>query len=285
MQRERVADDIFVFTSDLYAQVTASLVRTDEGAVLIDTLVFPEETLLLRRFIETRLGLTVKYVINTHFHADHTTGTCFFPEATVVSHALCRQYLDTRGRDSMVRLKASSPDMQDVELVLPTMVFETGVLELHVGGKTFQMWHTPGHSLDSIVCLLKEERVLFAADTLMPIPYFVDGSYDAFLRSLEGLRNGNYENVIQGHGEVILRGEVEEKIENDIRYLHKLAELVDAAWASKSPEKALAAITLEKCGKSRILLNGAVEQLHRNNVQSLANQRRPPAPDDGMIEA
>lgn len=273
MQRERVADDIYVFISDLYVQVTASLVRTSEGIVLIDTLVFPEETLLLKRFIENRLNMPVKYVINTHFHADHTTGTCFFPDATVVSHSLCRHFLDTRGRESMARLKASSPDMRDIELVLPTMVFDEGVLELHIGGKTFQLWHTPGHSPDSIVCHVKEERVLFAADTLMPIPYFVDGSYDAFLRSLESLRNGNYENVVQGHGEVILRGEIEEKIESDIRYLHKLADLVDNALDSKTPDKALSAITLEKCGKSRILLNGAVEQLHRNNVHALANQR------------
>jgi glyoxylase-like metal-dependent hydrolase (beta-lactamase superfamily II) len=274
MQRERVADDIYVFTSDLYVQVTASVIVTSEGVVLIDTLVFPEETQMMRRFIENRLGAKVRYVVNTHFHADHTTGTCFFPDATVVSHALCRQYLDTRGRESLQRLKDSSPDMRDVELVLPNLVFEDGTLELTVGNKTFQLWHTPGHSLDSIVCLLKEERVLFAADTLMPIPYFVDGSYDAFLTSLEGLRNGNYENVIQGHGEVILRGEIEEKIENDIFYLHKLGELVDNALDSKTPEKALTAISLEKCGKSRILLNGAVEQLHRNNVQTLANQRR-----------
>ena len=45
MQRERVADDIYVFTSDLYAQVTAGVIMTSEGAVVIDTLAYPEETL------------------------------------------------------------------------------------------------------------------------------------------------------------------------------------------------------------------------------------------------
>ena len=44
MQRERVTDDIFVFTSTLYAQVTAGVVVTDEGAVVIDTLIYPDET-------------------------------------------------------------------------------------------------------------------------------------------------------------------------------------------------------------------------------------------------
>ena len=273
MQRERVADDIYVFTSDLYAQVTAGVIMTSEGAVVIDTLAYPEETLLMKRFIEARLGTTVRYVINTHFHADHSTGTCFFKGARVISHALCRELLDTRGRSSLEKSKAAN-EMRDVELVLPDIVFSGGAFTLHIGNKTFQFWSTPGHSIDSIVCHVKEDRVLFAADTLMPIPYFVDGNYDDFVISLMGLRNGNYENVIQGHGEIILRGEVEEKIQTDIDYLHKLRLAVDAALANPFPDVALEAIDIESCGKSRILLNGAIAQLHRQNVLTLAAQRR-----------
>ncbi len=273
MQRERVADDIYVFTSDLYAQVTAGVVMTSEGAVVIDTLAYPEETLLMKRFIEARLGTSVRYVINTHFHADHSTGTCFFKGARVISHALCRELLDTRGRTSLEKSKAAN-EMRDVELVLPDIVFSGGMFTLHIGNKTFQFWSTPGHSIDSIVCHVKEDRVLFAADTLMPIPYFVDGNYDDFVISLTALRNGNYENVIQGHGEIILRGEVEEKIQTDIDYLHKLRSAVDAALTNPFPDAALEAIDIESCGKSRILLNGAIAHLHRQNVITLAAQRR-----------
>ncbi len=274
MQRERVADDIYVFTSDLYAQVTAGVIMTGDGAIVIDTLAYPEETLNMKRFIEARLGTTVRYVINTHFHADHSTGTCFFKGARVVSHALCRQLLDTRGRIGLKNAKANSAEMRDVELILPDIVFDDGPLTLHLGDKTLQLWLTPGHSADSIVCLVKEDRVLFAADTLMPIPFFVDGNYDDFLASLRSLQNGNFENVIQGHGEVILRGEIEEKIQADIEYLQKLRQAVDGVLANNAGDSALEAIDIESCGKSRILLNGMVEQLHRQNVFALANQRR-----------
>lgn len=274
MQRERVSDDIYVFTSDLYAQVTAGVIVTTEGAIVIDTLAYPEETLAMKRFIESRLGTTVRYVINTHFHADHSVGTCFFKGAHVISHARCRQLLDTRGREGLENAKANGPELRDVDLVLPDIVFDGGSLNLHIGNKAFQLWLTPGHSQDSVVCLVKEDRVLFAADTLMPIPYFVDGSYDDFLVSLASLQNGNFENVVQGHGEIILRGEIEEKVETDIEYLIKLRKAVDAALEGRSPDKALQAITIESCGKSRILLNGMVEPLHRQNVLSLAAQRR-----------
>ncbi|NDJ63244.1 MAG: MBL fold metallo-hydrolase, partial [Chloroflexi bacterium] len=85
MQRERVAEDIFVFISERYAQVTASVVLTTAGVVLFDTLLYPEETRQIQRFVEERLRSTVRYVINSHFHADHTAGTCFFHEAQVIA--------------------------------------------------------------------------------------------------------------------------------------------------------------------------------------------------------
>ncbi|PJF33132.1 MAG: hypothetical protein CUN57_02960, partial [Phototrophicales bacterium] len=117
-------ENIFVFRSDQYAQVTAGVVVTSVGAVLIDTLLYPDESLKIKRFVEERLGTTVRYVINTHFHADHTTGTCFFPDAEVISHRLCRELLDTRGRESLERMQASSPEFRSVELVLPNIVFD-----------------------------------------------------------------------------------------------------------------------------------------------------------------
>ncbi|MBC7870141.1 MAG: MBL fold metallo-hydrolase [Chitinophagaceae bacterium] len=277
MQRERVTDDIYVFTSDLYAQVTAGVVITSQGAVLIDTLVYPEETKAIKRFVMERLGVEIKVVINTHYHADHTTGTCFFDGAQVIAHERCRTLLDQRGRESLERARAAtntnSKDMLDVTLVLPTLIFDKS-LTFYLGDKTFKLWSTPGHSPDSIVCLVEGEQVLFAADTVMPIPYFVDGAYDDFLLSLEGLQSGSFETIIQGHGEVILRGEVEEKIQSDIDYLRKLRQLVDKALLSQTSDIALNEIDIEDCGKSRIPINGMVQQLHRQNVQTLAEQRR-----------
>jgi len=276
MQRERVTENIYVFTSDLYVQVTASVIVTEAGIVVIDTLLYPEETEQIWQFIETRLKQPVRFVINTHHHADHTTGTSHFEGAIVVAHRLCRNILNTRGRDSLERLKASSVDMEDVELVLPDIVFDDH-MSFQLGGKTFHLEHSPGHSDDSITVWIEEDNLLFAADTVMSLPYFVDGNFDDFLASLHKLSTRSFENIIQGHGEIILRGEVNKKIKSDIDYLEKLKIAVDKALASSSsPEKvkkALASIKVGACGKSHILLNGAVEQLHYQNVLSLGEER------------
>src|SRR5579862_7319316 len=146
MQRDRVADDTYVFTSEIYAQVTAGALITSRGAVLIDTLLYPSETRSIKTFLEDRLGCPITYVINTHYHADHTYGTCLFPHATVVSHSLCYDLLDTRGREGLAQAQGSFSEFNALEVILPNMLFSDGVLNLQVGDKTLQLWHTPGHS-------------------------------------------------------------------------------------------------------------------------------------------
>lgn len=276
MQRERITDHIFVFRSDQYAQVTAGLVLTRDGAVLIDTLLYPEETMLIRRFVEDGLGAKVAFVINTHFHADHTTGTCFFPGAQVLAHRLCRDMLDARGRESLKQLKDNAVEFSAVELVLPTITFEDE-MALEIGGTNFKLRESLGHSPDSIVCLLEEEEVLFAADTVMPIPYFVDGNFVDFTESLKRLLDRDYENIVQGHGDIILRGEVPEKITSDLEYLRLLEEAVTIAL-DKGLKDIENQVTLAQCGKSHVLLNGIVQQLHQHNIRALVNRYQTHSP-------
>jgi len=277
VQRERVTEDVFVFTSDLYVQVTAGVVATTQGADVIDTLLYPEETRQIKRFIEERLRMPVQYVVNTHHHADHTMGTCFLNPRHVVAHRQCREFLDTRMRESLRRSQAESPDFADVRIVLPDMVFDHD-LRITVGNKTLLLQHMPGHSADSVTCYIEEDGVLFAGDTVMSIPHFVDGDYDDLLRSLQSLAGRTYEHILQGHGELILRGEVEERLQDDIIYLKKLyaavAKVLTTTTSDAELKRALTSIKVSACGKSHVLLNGDVEHLHQQNVFTLAERLR-----------
>ena len=273
MRRERVSDDIYVFTSDLYAQVTASAVVTREGIVVIDTLPFPVETQEMIDYL-TELGQgPIKYLVNTHWHGDHTNGNCVFDDSVeLVCHKRCQLAMDEFGPASLAESQETTPLLEEVELRIPDVVFESGEMVLHVGNKSVEMALTPGHTFDSIVAYVREDKVLIAADTVMPVPYFVWGSRHEFKESLEFLLEYNLESIVQGHGEVLLRGEIPRAIESSIEYLDTLEQKVMEVIEKGKGTHALEKLTIERCGKSRIPLNGLVQDLHRANVYALYDE-------------
>jgi glyoxylase-like metal-dependent hydrolase (beta-lactamase superfamily II) len=273
IHRERVADDVYTFQSDVYAQVNAGAVIGQDWAVVIDTLAFPEETLAIRDFIEEELKRKVRYVINTHYHADHSWGNCFFPGAYILSHDLCRVNLEKYGQKSLDRALESDNIFQKTQIVLPHLTLNTGILELIVGEKTLQFIDLPGHSEDGIGIYLVEDEVLFSGDVWMPIPHIVDGDPDVMRESLNKIEDLTIENVVQGHGEVILRGEVSSSIVDRIAYLDKIQKIVEESAQDEYPGEYLKEKTIEICGKSRILLGGAAEEIHQQNLRHLYHKK------------
>ncbi len=274
MLRERVSDDIYVFTSEVYAQVTAGVVTYPDGAVLIDTLAFPFETAQIKDFVEKRLGTHVKYLIYTHYHADHTNGAYLFPGVQVIGHRLSREKLDTVGRKGLARARESSPELANAEIVLPELLLDEGALLLHLGKKTIELKPAPGHAADSISVLLKEDRILFAGDMMMPIPHIVDGDLDALIQSLHTIPAMGLENVVQGHGELVLRGEIDDAVRSNLKYLECIRRKVESLLKRNRPREAVREIDIESCGKSRIPLNGLVTQLHTANLLALYDRMK-----------
>ncbi|MGB2955437.1 MAG: MBL fold metallo-hydrolase [Anaerolineales bacterium] len=273
IHRERVADDVYTFQSDVYAQVNAGAVIGQEWAVVIDTLAFPDETLAIREFIEEELKRNVRYVINTHYHADHSWGNCFFPGAYVLSHALCRKNLEKFGERSLTGALETDKVFQKTQIILPHLTIDSGFLELIVGDKTLRFIELPGHSDDGIGVYIVEDEVLFAGDVWMPIPHIVDGDPDTMRESLRKIESLTIENVVQGHGEVILRGEVYTSIEDRITYLDTIQKIADEASEDDFPGEYLKEKTIEICGKSRILLGGAAEEIHQQNLRHLYHKK------------
>jgi cyclase len=269
IHRERVADNVYTFQSDIYAQVNAGAVIGQDWAVVIDTLAFPDETLAIREFIEEDLKRKVRYVINTHYHADHSWGNCFFPGAYVLSHDLCRDQLAKFGEKSLQAAAKMDKVFRKTQIVLPHLTLQDGILELIIGDKTLRFIDLPGHSPDGIGVYVVEDEVLFAGDVWMPIPHIVDGDSDIMRDSLRKIGTLVLENVVQGHGEVILRGEVGSSIEDRLDYLDTIQQIVMEAAHDEFPGEYLKEKDVEECGKSRILLSGAVEEIHQQNLRHL----------------
>jgi cyclase len=272
MHRERVSENVFWFQSEIYAQVTAGVVAGPQWAVVIDTLALPDETLSIREFIEHELNVPVRYVINTHYHADHTWGNCFFPGATVIAHARCRELLEERGIPSLEAAKKQNPALRQVKIVLPQMTFVDGELTLRVGKKNLILSLALGHSQDGIAVLVEEDRILFAGDAFMPLPYIVDGDIDESMATIKRIGRMGLENIVQGHGDVILRGEIDAAVKENLNYLAAIKRAVKAASRRKNAVELLENITIEDCGKSRVYLGGLAQTLHQRNLYALLQQ-------------
>lgn len=272
MQRERVSENVYWFQSDVYAQVTAGVVAGLQWAVVIDTLAVPDETLAMRAFIEEELNVPVRYIINTHYHADHSWGNFFFPGATIISHSLCRQLMLERGPTALEAAKRQNPAFKQSKIVLPHLTFDNGEVALRVGKKNLVLMLAPGHSADGIAILVEEDRVLFAGDAFLPLPYIVDGNLDELIATMKKIGKMGLENIVQGHGDIILRGEIENAIKENIAYLACIRKAVRAASRRKNPAEALGAIDVDSCGKSRVILSGLSEELHRRNLLALYRQ-------------
>jgi cyclase len=268
MQRERVTEDVFVFISSMYAEVSAAVVITPDGAVVIDTLPFPEETVHVREFAQRRCPKGVRYVINTHHHADHVYGSYLFPEAELIAHRLCRDILLKVGEESLAQAKAQTASLADVELRIPGLVFDVDLL-LRLGEKTIHLLHAPGHTPDGVMVHLREDKVLVASDILTPVPLIVRGDADEMIKTLRGIKALNLENVIQGHGGVLLRGEIDESVDASIAYIRTIRKRVKAIVDKGLPRSELASIDIEECGRSRIPLGGLVQRLHLANLEFL----------------
>jgi len=269
MHRERVSENVFWFQSEVYAQVTAGVVAGPQWAVVIDTLALPDETLAIREFIERELSVPVRYVINTHYHADHAWGNCFFPGATVVAHAKCRDLLLERGEPSLESAKKQNPNLRQVKIVPPQMTFLDGEMTLRVGKKNLIIAPAYGHSEDGISVLVEEDRILFAGDSFMPIPYIVDGDIDENITSIKKVARMGLENIVQGHGDIILRGEIDAAVKENLNYLNAIKKSVRSIARKKNADELVEEITIESCGKSRVYLGGLARNLHQRNLHAL----------------
>ncbi|MDQ7028743.1 MAG: MBL fold metallo-hydrolase [Ardenticatenia bacterium] len=280
MRRERISEDIHIFTSELYAQVTATAIFTDEGAIVIDTLPFPEESRAMAEFVYSHSQRGVRFVINTHFHADHVYGNYLFQDAVIIAHRQCRQKLLEIGERSLRAAKEETPELAEVELVIPNIVFDHE-MGLRLGHRILRLIHLPGHTEDGIGVLVEGDRILISGDAVMPLPYFAWGDRLQLRHTLQRIREMNLESIIQGHGDVLLRGEIPEVLDRHIHYLDCIKEYVAELVNQGQSRAALKHSIPESCGESSIPLDGLVRQLHYANLLRLYEDMT----DQGSIEA
>jgi glyoxylase-like metal-dependent hydrolase (beta-lactamase superfamily II) len=155
------------------------------------------------------------------------------------------------------------------------LVFNEGML-IRLGDKTVHIFNSPGPSPEVCCVHVREDKVLFASDLMMPVPLIAGPFTDAevYKRSLANLHDYNLESIVQGHGDILLRGEVTSSINASIKYLNDIEAIVEEMMDAGETKHDLLRQDIERFGRSRIPLGGLVQQFHSQNLLHLWEKAR-----------
>ena len=206
-----------VFTETKVRGCNPSYVTTSDGVVVIDTPQLPTRAVQMRKDAEAHGP--IRYVINTEHHVDHIFGNYYFKGAGEVVHhqgvydlfmvvfpeldpfAYAKEAIPTDDPDGA----AIFPDRDEfyADLNRGDIVF-TGDLTLRVGGHTFELLHTPGHTPGQVAVYVPEERLVFTGDTVFSEcqTWLMSSDVSQWFTALDRIAELDVDQVVPGHGPV-----------------------------------------------------------------------------------
>ncbi len=236
-----------VFTHTGLRGSNPSFVVTSDGVVAIDTPQLPSRAVEWRREAESHGP--IRYLINTEHHVDHIFGNYFFKGsgAAVVNHRELWNRFMVPGPEidpfdyAHEALPADDPDG---EAIFParddyyrdpnkgSIVF-TGDVSLSVGGHTFELLHTPGHTPGQTTVHVPEERVAFTGDTLFSgcQTWLMTSDVDQWVAALDRIRGLDVDFLVPGHGPVVTKQYLDVQRSHLLAWKSAVADAVANGWS------------------------------------------------------
>ncbi len=194
-----VHDDLYVIHNE-FVPGNATALITDEGVLLIDDK-FERDYSNMVELLRSVTDQPVRFVINTHYHGDHSGSNARFQAAgaEIVS--------SERARLKMVEFDQSG---------LPVFTIED-FGRIHIGGKEIELYQFGrAHTDGDVVVYFRDYRLLVAGDlftyggaTPQLIDYAGGGSAKDWTRTLDRILRLDFDTVIPGHGTVTTRAEMQ----------------------------------------------------------------------------
>jgi len=193
----------------------AGFVVTDEGVVVFDALGTPALGNALLQKIRSVTDKPVKYVVVSHYHADHIYGLQAFrdqTDAVIVAQEKALDYTAEGNLDDEAagprleqRRQALAPWVnENTRIVMPGFAFKVAA-EMRIGKHQLQMIYAgPAHSMSDMMMLVLPERVLFAGDIVQNgrVPFMSSGAVNTknWLHALSSVGQLQPQFIIPGHG-------------------------------------------------------------------------------------
>lgn len=247
----------------------AAIIDLGETTLVVDTFTTIQAAEDLQDAAMFLTGNPVSYVINTHWHSDHTSGNqVFTPKAQIISTSATHQIMATFGKTRLAQ-QLSNPesiyqaideaekkiqqetdeklkkemqwenasDREYMEILpnlvytLPTITFDHQ-MSIHGSDRSVQLiTYGGGHTQSDAFVYLPEDKIAVMGDLLLSKhhPVMINANPQEWLNILEKVKLLNIETIIPGHGEVCSMKELHEVKE----YIHDIVALVEEAVQGK----------------------------------------------------
>jgi cyclase len=238
---QRIVPGVYsaIGTGTLNVGSNSAVIVNQDDVLIVDSHISPESGRAMLQELKTITDKPVRFLINTHFHYDHTSGNQVFPPGVeIIGHEFTRRKLtgdtlekgmfadllkglpkqldDLRGRaaseadaaakarlDQQVRVQtAFANSLKDLKVTPPTVTLDDH-MTLFRGDREIRLLYLGhGHTGGDIVVYLPKERVLCSGDLLVNgIANLIDGYVNEWPVALEKLKAIDFVDVIPGHGE------------------------------------------------------------------------------------
>ncbi len=221
-----------------HVATAAGFVIGEKGVLVIESMVNGQLASQLIGLVRKVTSRSIRYLVNTSYHGDHSYGNFVFPETTtIIHHKATKRYIDEKFEDDrafMLRLMGRHKGIEEVVPRSADLVVRDR-LSVDLGGKMVEILHfgfaqTPG----DLVVWLPVEKVLWVGNMIQApepaLPWLLEGRHQETIITLKKVRDFLPEDatIIPGHGRPMRR----DGINFSIRYLEELSRRVREAIAN-----------------------------------------------------
>jgi glyoxylase-like metal-dependent hydrolase (beta-lactamase superfamily II) len=259
----------------------AAFVIADGGVLVVDSLGSPPLAERLLAEIRQRTPLPIKYVVATHYHADHIYGLQVLKAAgaQIVAHEGALDYIHSD--TARLRLEASREELfpwvdEHTRVVEPDLwVRGDQPMALRIGTTRFVLHHVgPSHTDEDLAVHMPDAGVLFAGDLVFRgrIPFVGKADSRAWVAAIDRVMALQPRLMLTGHGAVSTDPAGDLRFTRD--YLSYLRETMGQAARDLDPfDEAYAKVDWTRF--AGVPLFAAVNRMNAYNTYLLMEAEKP----------
>jgi cyclase len=259
----KIAEGVYarIVSPDGEAVANVGVAVLDKGVLVFDTHFTPEGGDSLLSAIRSVTPKPVRYVVNSHWHADHTHGNQSFPGAQLISSLNARRDIlqaDLPSLNRTVRIAQAQIDKLQKDLnresdlgrrqrvreeirnreeymktmsllkIMPPIIALDENTVLRDGNREVRfLFLGTGHTDGDIALYLHDQKIVFAGDLFFnnAIPNVQDANILEWMKTLKELLKLDADKYVPGHGPIGTKKDVEAFLQ----YFEDLKSLVEGA--------------------------------------------------------